>query len=62
MAIDPSKSDDQKKKDLKDIIERIRQQLLEVATERKSLTDEKVIVLSQELDHHLLKFQQEKRK
>ncbi|EPY04382.1 hypothetical protein PAALTS15_25014 [Paenibacillus alvei TS-15] len=62
MAIAPSNSDDQKKEDLKNKIERIRQQLLKVATERKSLTDEKVIVLSQELDHHLLKFQQETRK
>lgn len=63
MAIAQSNSsDDQKKKYLKDKIERIRQQLLEVANERKSLTDEKVILISQELDHHLLIFQQEIRK
>ncbi|NOJ74004.1 aspartyl-phosphate phosphatase Spo0E family protein [Paenibacillus alvei] len=62
MAIAQSNSDEQKKKHLKDKIEQIRKQLLEAAIERKSLTDEKVILISQELDHHLLKFQLEKRK
>lgn len=38
-------------------IERIRQELIKVANEKKSLTDEAVVKLSQELDVYLLECQ-----
>ncbi len=47
--------------ELSHVIEKLRHQMIRLAAEKGSLTDENVVVVSQQLDIFLLKFQYLKR-